>query len=246
MVGFLVNEYELMSIALSRQLREGTQKSHTMAENTGFISCFLKGVVDKSSYRNLLADFYFVYSAMEDEIKRLSENNHSIVSKIDFHELYRREKIEKDLYFYFGQNWSTLLKPSEPAQAYVDRIHQISNEQPELLIGHHYSRYIGDLSGGQLLKKITQKAMNLSGDDGLNFYIFDQIKDEKAFKNVYRSTLDSLPISPHMATLIVEEANKAFKFNMDIFNELEGNLIAAIGKILFRFLTRSSRKGSTE
>ena len=54
-----------MAVALARQLREGTKKSHTMAENTGFISCFLKGVVDKSSYRNLLADLYFVYSAME-------------------------------------------------------------------------------------------------------------------------------------------------------------------------------------
>jgi len=27
-----------MAVALARQLREGTKKSHTMAENTGFIS----------------------------------------------------------------------------------------------------------------------------------------------------------------------------------------------------------------
>ena len=54
-----------MSVALAAQLREGTKKSHTMAENTGFVSCFLKGVVDKASYRKLVADLYFVYSAME-------------------------------------------------------------------------------------------------------------------------------------------------------------------------------------
>ena len=30
-----------MSVALAAQLREGTKKSHTMAENTGFVSCFL-------------------------------------------------------------------------------------------------------------------------------------------------------------------------------------------------------------
>ena len=48
-----------MSVALAAQLREGTKKSHTMAENTGFVSCFLKGVVDKSSYRKLVADLYF-------------------------------------------------------------------------------------------------------------------------------------------------------------------------------------------
>ena len=49
-----------------------------------------------------------------------------------------------------------------------------------------------------------------------------------------------------MADLIIEEANKAFKFNMDMFKELEGNLIAAIGKVLFRFLTSRTRRGSTE
>ena len=54
-----------MSVALAAQLREGTKKSHTMAENTGFVSCFLKGVVDKASYRKLVADLYFVYGAME-------------------------------------------------------------------------------------------------------------------------------------------------------------------------------------
>ena len=54
-----------MSVALAVQLREGTKKSHTMAENTGFVSCFLKGVVDKASYRKLVADLYFVYTAME-------------------------------------------------------------------------------------------------------------------------------------------------------------------------------------
>jgi len=35
---------------------EGTKKAHTMAENTGSVSCFLKGVVDKASYRTLVAD----------------------------------------------------------------------------------------------------------------------------------------------------------------------------------------------
>ena len=63
-----------MSVALAAQLREGTKKSHTMAENTGFVSCFLKGVVDKASYRKLVADLYFVYTAMEEEIAKLGDH----------------------------------------------------------------------------------------------------------------------------------------------------------------------------
>ncbi len=246
MVSFDLNDCELMSVALARQLREGTQKSHTMAENTGFISCFLKGVVDKTSYRNLLTDLYFVYSAMEEEIGKLCDMKHPVIAPIGFKELFRKHTLEKDLEFYFGQNWQNLLKVSSSGESYVQRIREIAKTKPELLIGHHYSRYIGDLSGGQLLKTITQKAMDLPDDQGLHFYIFDQIKDEKAFKETYRSTLDNLPIDQNMANLIIEEANLAFKYNMEIFNELEGNLIAAIGKVLFNFLTKKKRKGSTE
>jgi len=235
-----------MSIALANQLREGTKKAHTMAENTGFVSCFLKGVVDKSSYRSLLADLYFVYTAMEEEIGKWSEDRHPVVSSVAFPELTRRESLEKDLLFYFGVNWLQELEPTCAAKAYVTRIKKVSKECPELLIGHHYTRYLGDLSGGQILKKIAQKAMNLGDHDGLRFYEFECIEDEKEFKNRYAQTLNSLPIDQSMADKIVDEANNAFKFNMDIFKELEGNLIATIGKLLFNFLTSRRRRGSTE
>ena len=235
-----------MSVALATQLREGTKKSHTMAENTGFVSCFLKGVVDKSTYRKLIADLYFVYCAMEDEIGRLSEEEHPVISLICFEELNRRDTLKKDLDFYFGEDCLNLAKVSVSARAYGERIRHIANLTPELLVGHHYTRYIGDLSGGQILSKIAQKAMNIQGEDGLRFYQFDLIEDPKKFKLEYSQTLDSLPIDQKMANLIIEEANLAFKYNMDMFNELEGNLIAVIGKLLFSFLTRNSRSGSTE
>ena len=235
-----------MSVALANQLREGTKKSHTMAENTGFVSCFLKGVVDRSTYRNLIADLYFVYSAMEEEISKLSDINHPVIAPIGFKELNRRESLEEDLAFYFGKDWRNNLKQSPSGNAYETRIRNIAKEKPELLIGHHYTRYIGDLSGGQILKNIAQKAMNLPDQNGLRFYEFNNINDEKAFKNKYSQTLNSLPIDQNMADLIIDEANFAFKCNMDMFQELEGNLIRAIGKVLFSFLTKRTRRGSTE
>ncbi|MEI6829424.1 MAG: heme oxygenase (biliverdin-producing) [Synechococcaceae cyanobacterium ELA445] len=233
-----------MSVALASQLREGTKKSHTMAENTGFVTCFLKGVVDKISYRKLVADLYFVYSAMEEEIGKLK--NHPVVGPVAFEALNRREALEADLAYYFGSDWRGQIKPSPSAAAYVTRIHQVAAEAPELLVGHHYTRYLGDLSGGQILKNIAQKAMNLGDSDGLHFYEFASIDDEKAFKVTYRSTLDALPIDQPTADRIVEEANGAFHLNMTMFQELEGNLVAAIGKVLFGFLTRRQRVGSTE
>jgi len=236
-----------MSIALSKQLREGTKKSHTMAENTGFVSCFLKGVVDKGTYRNLLVDLYLVYSAMEDEIKKLSQSGNPVAEAISYPELNRVEALQKDLTFFCGANWCDALNDASPsAKVYAERIRHVAKNSPELLIGHHYTRYIGDLSGGQILKNIAQKAMNLEDGNGLSFYEFHLIDDEKAFKLKYKDKLNSLHIKQGMVDLIVDEANSAFKYNMAMFKELEGNLVAAIGKVLFSFLTRKSRIGSTE
>jgi len=233
-----------MPVALASQLREGTKKAHTMAENTGFVSCFLKGVVDKASYRTLVADLWHVYTAMEAEIARLAE--HPIVGPIAFPQLNRREALEQDLAFYYGSDWRQQAKATPGAQAYVERIRQVARETPELLVGHHYTRYIGDLSGGQVLKTIARKAMNLGEHDGLRFYEFAAIDDEKAFKANYREILNQLPIDQATADRIVAEANQAFHCNMKMFQELEGNLVAAIGKVLFGFLTRRQRAGSTE
>ncbi|HEY9612171.1 heme oxygenase (biliverdin-producing) [Allocoleopsis sp.] len=233
-----------MSSNLATKLREGTKKAHTMAENVGFVKCFLKGVVEKTSYRKLVSNLYFVYSAMEEEMDRHS--THPILSKIYFPQLNRKNSLEQDLYFYYGSNWREQVAPSKAAQDYVQQIRNISATQPELLVAHSYTRYIGDLSGGQILKKIAQRAMNLAEGQGTAFYEFPEIPDEKAFKANYRQALNELPIDETTADRIVDEANATFGMNMKLFQELEGNLIKAIGQMLFNTLTRRRTAGSTE
>lgn len=233
-----------MTSNLSTKLKEGTKKSHSMAEGTGFIACFLKGTVEKNSYRKLVANLYFVYTAMEEEM--VKHQKHPALSKLFFPELDRKLTLEQDLAYYFGANWKDQVAPSVATKEYVARIHQIADQDPELLIAHLYTRYMGDLSGGQILKKIAQNAMNLNDGEGTSFYEFDRISDEKVFKANYRLAMDNLSIDEAKADLIVDEANDAFGKNMIMFKELEGNLIKAIGVQLFNMLTRKRSKGSTE
>jgi heme oxygenase len=233
-----------MSVDLATKLKEGTKKAHTMAENVGFVRCFLRGVVEKNSYRKLVANFYFVYSAMEEELDR--HQHHPVVSKVYFPELHRKATLEQDLTYYFGPNWRDEIELSPAGEEYVQRIREVSNTQPELLVSHSYTRYLGDLSGGQILKNIAQRAMNLSDGEGTAFYEFETIDDEKAFKQQYRQSINEAPVDEAMAERIVEEANDAFGLNMKMFKELEGNLVKAIGQMLFNTLTRNRRRGSTE
>ncbi len=233
-----------MSSHLATKLRVGTKKAHTMAENVGFVKCFLKGVVEKNSYRKLVANFYFIYSAIEEEMEK--HQNHPIISKINFSELYRKQTLEQDLSYYYGTNWREQIQLSSAGEAYVQRIRELSANEPELLVAHSYTRYLGDLSGGQILKGIAQTAMNLSDGQGTAFYEFNDIADEKAFKAKYRQALDELPIDEATGDRIVDEANAAFGMNMKMFQELEGNLIKAIGQMLFNTITRRRTRGSTE
>lgn len=233
-----------MSVNLATQLREGTKKSHSMAENVGFVKCFLKGVVEKDSYRTLVKNLYFVYSTIEEEMAK--HQNHPILSKIYFPELNRKQSLEEDLSYYYGSNWREEVAVSPAGQAYVQRIRELSASEPELLVAHSYTRYLGDLSGGQILKNIAQTAMNLSDGEGTAFYEFADIADAKEFKNKYRQAMDDLPIDQATADRMVAEANAAFGMNMNMFNELEGNLVKAIGKLLFNSLTRKRSGGSTE
>ncbi|OCQ97493.1 heme oxygenase [Nostoc sp. MBR 210] len=236
-----------MSSHLDARLREGTKHSHTLAENTAFMKCFLKGIVEKSFFRKLLADLYFVYSVLEAELQRYQ--NHPIVGLIYFPELNRQANLEKDLAYYYGENWQEEIKPSPSGKIYVNRLREIANTQPELLIAHAYTRYMGDLSGGQALRNIARSAMNLPPDQGTAMHEFEQIltlEAKRAFKEQYRQALNSLAIDEAMIQKIVDEANYAFALNRDVVHELEADVKAVVGEHVFDLMIRQDKPGSTE
>ena len=190
-----------MSNDLAMKLRVGTQQAHTDSENLGFMKCFVKGVVDRDCFIQLLRNFYFVYSELETEIEK--HKQHPVINLIYFPELNRQSSLEQDMLFYYGNQWQKRITPSPAAQAYIARIKQISTHEPALLLAHSYTRYLGDLSGGQMLQKIAQSALKLSGHEGTSFYNFQQIPDKQAFKGKYRQALDKLSIDDKTTDKIV-------------------------------------------
>lgn len=128
--------------------------------------------------------------------------------------------MDADIRFFCGD---AKYEPFDVTRRYVARLHEIGDTHPELLISHAYTRYLGDLSGGQFLKRALSRAFKLDklNGEGAQFYIFKHIKDVKAFKNMYRARLDSLPVSDELAESMVAEANRAFEMNMDLFMQLD-------------------------
>jgi len=229
---------------LAAELKTGTKRSHTAAENTKFVGSFLRGVVSEENYRTLIKDFYFVYSAIEEEMERLQDDE--FLTPIYFKELNRLNFLKMDLRYYYGPNWMMEIKPSEACIQYVERIHEVADKDPYLLVGHHYTRYLGDLSGGQILRNIAEKALDLPKNEGLHFYDFPKIEDKKAFKTKYREGLDKVTTDSSKINDIIAEANYAFRLNMYMFDELSGDSKDAwnsAAKVFLQTLVGAFKKG---
>ncbi|XP_072273449.1 heme oxygenase 2 [Pyxicephalus adspersus] len=206
---------------LSELLKEGTKESHEKAENTKFVKDFLKGRIKRELFKLATAALYYTYSALEEELDR--NKDHPAITPLYFpQELHRAEALKKDVLYFFGENWEDDIQCSEATKAYVERIHHLGQHRPELLVAHAYTRYMGDLSGGQILKKVAQRALHLpSSGEGVQFYMFDNVTNAQQFKQLYRARLNTLDLDSEAKEGIVEEANRAFRFNMEVFDELD-------------------------
>ena len=225
-------------LPLSKQLKEGTKKSHSAAENTKFVKGFLRGLVNEEEYRKLLTNIWYVYDTME---KRINETKDPLATVLHKYQpiLNRTAFLEQDLRYYYGPMWREKQIPSEACNTYCYRINEIAENDPYLLIAHHYTRYIGDLSGGQILKNIAQKALQPAKGSGLMFYEFPRVPDAKKFKEGYRADLDSLDINEHDTNNLINEANYAFRLNMYLFDEIQGDAGKSLWKVLWGYITGS-------
>ncbi|NWU15172.1 HMOX1 oxygenase, partial [Cephalopterus ornatus] len=212
---------ESMSKDLSELLKEATKEVHEQAENTPFMKNFQKGQVSLHEFKLVTASLYFIYSALEEEIER--NKNNPVYAPVYFPaELHRKAALEKDLEYFYGSNWREEIPCPEATRKYAERLHYVGKNHPELLVAHAYTRYLGDLSGGQVLKKIAQKALQLpSTGEGLAFFTFDGVSNATKFKQLYRSRMNALEMDLATKKRVIEEAKKAFLLNIQVFEALQ-------------------------
>ncbi|KAG3291055.1 heme oxygenase 1 [Ictidomys tridecemlineatus] len=206
---------------LSEALKEATKEVHAQAENAEFMRNFQRGQVTRKGFKLVMASLYHVYVALEEEIERNKDN--PVFAPLYFpEELHRRAALEQDMAFWYGPSWQEAVPYTAATRRYVDRLQQVGRREPELLVAHAYTRYLGDLSGGQVLKKIAQKALDLpSSGEGLAFFTFPNIDSATKFKQLYRSRMNTLEMTPEVRQRVTEEAKTAFLLNIQLFEELQ-------------------------
>jgi len=139
--------------------------------------------------------------------------------------------------------------PAAPLTAYVSRIQELSDSaDPSPLLAHAYVRYLGDLSGGQMIRHKLAKAYQLDEQLGLGlaFYAFKSLDTPKPaslgemrrIKDWFRAGINAgggdaavkgekiilwLFIISEMISFsaaIVREANIAFELNSGLFSDI--------------------------
>lgn len=210
---------QLVQTPLAARLRDETREVHESAEHSPFMARLVAGQVDRADLRNLTAQLVVVYAALEEALRSLSDD--PVFRHFHDPALERLATLQADL--------AALTAPGEgdveilpEAKAYAARIREIGASAPAL-VAHHYTRYLGDLSGGQALGSIFGRALGLAaGAPGISFYDFATIEKVKPYKDRYRRALDGAPLGEADQDRVVAEAIVAFRLNQAVFAGLEG------------------------
>lgn len=204
----------------STLIRTASQEQHTEAENSSFMSDLLGGRLGVEAYTRYTEQLWFVYRALEEPAGQLVDD--PIAGPFIRSGLFRVAALERDLcHLHGGTDWVAGLEPLASTAAYAARIREVAQGWPGGYVAHHYTRYLGDLSGGQIIRGTAEKTWGFDRKgDGVRFYVFEEISNPAAFKREYRAQLDAVPADDLEKQRIIDEVKRTFDFNTAVFQDL--------------------------
>jgi len=211
---------------LTTALREGTVELHREAERAGIMRDLLRGRVDRGGYCSLLRNLRALYRTLETGLTQLAAD--PVISQVSLPALARGAALASDLDVLHGGCWEAEI-PLAPAMArYVERLDEATRADPVMLVAHAYVRYLGDLSGGQIVRRAIASALALTEDSGQSFYRFSEAPQVLAAR--LRSALDSIVLTPAEQARLVDEARLAFRYHIELFEELRDAAVPPIAR----------------
>lgn len=207
-----------MSEPLAERLKSETRDLHRAAERSDFMAALLRGRLGRDAYVLLLRSLHEIYAALEAGLD--AQERDPRLASLWHPALARRGALERDLCQLAGTGWATDLAPRPAALRHARHLQRLAREAPDLLAAHAYVRYLGDLSGGQLLASIVERSLQLPAGEATRFYDFGGAASAAQRAQAFREQLAALDDRGPGADALVAEASLAFGLHLDLFSEL--------------------------
>jgi len=205
--------------AFSSLLRSASLEQHHEANTSAFVSDLLGGRLGVEAYTRYTEQLWFVYGALEAGAERLAGD--PVTGPFVRPELFRRTELERDLAHLRGPDWRASLTALPETRTYAARVRECAEGWPGGYVAHHYTRYLGDLAGGQIIRDTAEKTWGFTRKgDGVRFYVFEGIPNPAAFRKGYRTLLDEVPADELEKQRIVAECKRAYTLNTAVFRAL--------------------------
>lgn len=202
--------------AFSTLIRTASHEQHTEAESTTFMGDMLGGKLGVEAYTRYTEQLWFVYEALESAAPGLAGD--PVAGPFIQPELMRLTALERDLEHLRGPDWRATLTALPATEEYAARVAECARTWAGGYVAHHYTRYLGDLSGGQIIRDRAEKTWGFAKKgDGVRFYVFEEITNPAAFKRGYRELLDRVRADDLERQRIVSECKRAFALNTAVF-----------------------------
>ncbi|WP_410630623.1 heme oxygenase (biliverdin-producing) [Amycolatopsis sp. cmx-4-83] len=204
----------------SATLRASTLEVHEKANYSTYMRALLGGELSQEGYTQLAIQYYFIYGAIEAASDAMAD--HPVGGEFVFDELRRLPSLERDLAHLVGPDWRTTITPLASTREYVARVREASSWAGGY-VAHHYTRYLGDIAGGQAIRRLLERQYDVA-EAGTLFYHFDGIGSAPRFRDQYRAKLDSAPWDEAERARVIGETLVAFECNVAVFDELATRL----------------------
>ncbi|GAA4537151.1 biliverdin-producing heme oxygenase [Amycolatopsis samaneae] len=211
---------DLEARPFSATLRASTLAVHDRANHSVYMNALFGGELPLAGYTRLAEQYYFIYQAIEEMSDAMAGD--PVGREFVFDELRRVPNLERDLAHLLGADWRSTIRPLPATEAYASRVREASAWAGGY-VAHHYTRYLGDIAGGQAIRRLLAKQYEVT-EEGSLFYHFDEIGSAPRFRDRYRANLDSAPWSEVERARVVDETLVAFECNIAVFTELAEEL----------------------
>ena len=200
-------------------LRERTAGDHRNAETSPFMSALLDGSLPLAGYTDMIAQHAYAYEVLEAPQPAVADD--PVLQPFLHPGLLRTGALYADLEALVGADWRSVHPATPATERYVARLREVGSSWTGGYVAHHYTRYLGDLSGGQFIGRVATRTYDLTPERGGQFASFDQLGDLTEFKDAYRAALDAAPWDEDEQVRIVDEIRAAYTLNGDVFAGLE-------------------------